>query len=71
MQALNTIKPTLEMIAAVRAVRPQERVAAARVAERTFLSRLAVLRQWGDFSEEEHLIIAGKAAAAEVSFRFA
>jgi hypothetical protein len=64
-------KPTASMIAAVRAVHPSERRAAALVAERVFSDFLATLTAWDDFSPADHVEMAGDAAAAEVAFRFA
>lgn len=66
-----TIKATPAMIAAVRAVHPTERRAAAALAERVFFASLDSLRVWDDFTPAAHVEMAGQAAAAEVAFRFA
>jgi hypothetical protein len=65
------MKATIEMIEAIKSVQPCERRAAMLLAERTFHKALATLTAWGDFSHADHVEMAGKAAAAEVAFKFA
>jgi hypothetical protein len=64
-------KPTVSMIAAVRAVAPQERLAAAKLAEVTFFAAIARFTMFGDFDAATNREMAGDMAAAEVSFHFA
>jgi altronate dehydratase len=59
------------MIAAVKAVRPCERIAAARCAEVTFIKALRKLQQFADYSEQDNIEMAAQAAAAEIAFKFA
>lgn len=58
------------MIAAVKAVAPAHRLAAAQMAERVFADRLATLVAFDDFSAAENRALAAEAAAAEVAYRF-
>jgi hypothetical protein len=69
---MTNFKATNEMIAAVLAVHKSERLAAMRLAEKTFFSCLRSPNFTEEFSSDlERQEAAGAAAAAEVSYRFA
>lgn len=64
-------KPHPTMVAAVRAVRPEQRMMAAIIAELAFLKALDKLTKLGDFDQDANVEMAAEAAAAEVAHRFA
>ena len=64
-------KAPASMVAAIRKVRPCERKAAARYAEKFYARALARLNAFGDFSAARNAEMAAEATAAEIVFRFA
>ena len=64
------MKAPASMIAAVKSVQPKYRLAAAKLAEKTYFADLARLEQFGDFNRQTNEEMAAESAAAEVLFYF-
>lgn len=64
------MKAPQAMIAAVKSVSPSNRLAAARLAEKTYFDYLDKLTMFGDFNHSTNMEMAADAAAAEVKYFF-
>jgi hypothetical protein len=58
------------MVKFIMTIRPENRLAAAKVAEMAFFSTLKKLAQFGDYSPAENNRLAEEAAIAEVAYRY-
>lgn len=65
------LKATPELVSAIKAVQPKERLQAARHAEKMFFAALEKLTAFGDFDAATNVEMAFSAAAAEVAYKFA
>ena len=64
------IQASFAMISAVKAVRPNQRLAAAKVAEMAYFTALDRLTRFDDFGDAENRRLAEEAAVAEISYQF-